>query len=108
MILNEIENYLKSKITGHRNYVIPKLWVESHNEIYRDIVEEKEGKIFVEPYEFFSKSISYILEKSENKDYNKSIGILNGENNPEWIKKSIIFVPINPDPPVTIIFMEVN
>jgi len=91
MILNEIENYLKSKITGHRNYVIPKLWVESHKQIYRDIVEEKDGKMFVDPYEFFSKSISYILEKSENKDYNKSIGILNGENNPEWIKKSIIY-----------------
>lgn len=91
MILSEIEKYLKSKITGHRNYVIPKLWIENHNEIYGEIVEEKEGKIFVDPYEFFSKSISYILKNSENREYNKSLGVINGDKSPEWIKKSVIY-----------------
>lgn len=91
MVLNEIKDFLKSKISKHRNYAIPQLWIENHKKIFNDIVEEKEGKIFVDPYEFFYSAISFILDKSEKKDYSKSLGILNGENNPNWFNKSVVY-----------------
>lgn len=89
-MLKDLEKYLKSKISGHKNYAIPKLWIHSSKEIFGNIFEEKGNTIFVDPYEFFYKVVSYINSQRKGKvDYSKSISNITGEK--DWHKKAIIY-----------------
>ncbi|SHH53248.1 alpha-amylase family protein [Thermosipho atlanticus] len=90
-MLKELESYLKSKITNKRNYAIPKIWVKGYEKIYGDIFDEKNGIYYVDPYLFFSKVISYILEKSGNIDYSKPLSHIKRETNSNWIKQAVIY-----------------
>lgn len=90
-MLNELEKYLKSRITGHKNYAIPKMWIRSNEEIFGNIFEEKNNILFVDPYEFFYKVVSYInSKKTENTNYLKSISLIKNEKK-DWTKNAVIY-----------------
>ncbi|ONN27600.1 maltodextrin glycosyltransferase [Thermosipho affectus] len=88
-MLKNLEKYLKSKITGHKNYAIPKLWIKGYEYLYGNIFEEKGENIFVDPFEFFYKVVSYINQQRENLDYAKPISFHTKEKN--WEKKAIMY-----------------
>ncbi|MBO8160740.1 MAG: maltodextrin glycosyltransferase [Thermosipho sp. (in: Bacteria)] len=90
-MLKEIEKFLKSKISNRKNYAIPKVWIEGFEQVYGDIFEEKENLLFVNPYLFFSKSISFILEHAKDIEYSKSLSIINGKKENNWIKNACIY-----------------
>ncbi|ABR30325.1 maltodextrin glycosyltransferase [Thermosipho melanesiensis] len=88
-MLKELEKYLKAKITGHKNYAIPKLWIKGYEYLYGDIFEEKGENLFVDPYEFFFKVISHINSQREKIDYSKPISYHSKEKN--WEKNAIMY-----------------
>lgn len=86
--LRDLRDYLKTKITGKTLYALPKQWFISH---YAGKVSIKDGRYFVDPYEYFAFLIDYILENDKGFDYSKSLAMLNGEVKPIWIGKGKIY-----------------
>ncbi|AEH50605.1 alpha-amylase family glycosyl hydrolase [Pseudothermotoga thermarum] len=71
------------------NYCIPKAWFF---EGYKGSARFEGEKVYVEPASYFQSVCDWILSfKKENVDYNKSIALLNGENDRSWIRKSVIY-----------------
>ena len=91
-MLKEIWRYLKEKKEKNISYSIPKQWIP---EGYDGWVEEKNGKYFVKPYEFFSKIIENFLRKAgEGIDYSLPLSKIKGVKGRDWIKKSIMYISL--------------
>ncbi len=87
--LKAVQKYLKSKISGRTNYAIPSLWIVDG---YDGKMKEKNGEVFVDPYEFFSKTIEKIVSNGKQKtDYSKPLSFIKKENSSSWIKDSVIY-----------------
>ncbi len=89
MLLKDIQEFLKSK-EGKISYAIPRKWIPPWFEGKRREIGEK---VFVNPYEFFSKIIEKILKGAKgNVDYSKSLSQIRGIHSRDWIKTSKIYV----------------
>ncbi|MGQ9855625.1 MAG: alpha-amylase family glycosyl hydrolase [Fervidobacterium sp.] len=86
--LKELSKYLKRKITGKTLYAIPSHWVISN---YSGKLSMKDGRYFVDPYEYYAAVIDSILENDNGLDYSKSLAQINGEKDASWIRKAKMY-----------------
>ncbi len=87
-MLREIHEFLKGK-KGRLDYSIPRKWLPPW---YEGRVKEIDGKVFVDPYEFFAAITGKILKgMKDGVDYSKSITRIREETDMDWIKRSKIY-----------------
>ncbi|MGC8902561.1 MAG: alpha-amylase family glycosyl hydrolase [Fervidobacterium sp.] len=86
--LKNLRDYLRGKITGKTLYALPKQWFVFH---YPGKLSTKDGKYFVDPYEYYSYLIDWVLQSDKGLDYSKSLAYLNGENNTSWIRNAKMY-----------------
>jgi hypothetical protein len=86
--LKELSKYLKKKITGKTLYALPRQWIIPN---YAGKLSIKDGRYFVDPYEYYSTLIDRILENDRGFDYSKSLALINGEQDASWLKKAKMY-----------------
>jgi hypothetical protein len=86
--LRELSKYLKRKITGKTLYALPRQWIIPN---YSGKLSMKDGRYFVDPYEYYSIIIDTILENDKGLDYSKSLAMLNGEKHATWLRKAKMY-----------------
>ncbi len=88
MVLNDVLDYLKSK-KGRLDYALPKKWIPVWYDGKR---KEMDGKVFVDPYDFYSSVVEKILsEAKQDVDYSKSLSQIRGLETREWIRSANIY-----------------
>ncbi len=88
MILKDIYEYLRSK-EEKLIYAVPRKWIPPWFDGKRKEIGEK---VFVDPYEFYSKILEKFLKMAdENTDYLKSLSTIKGATGRDWIRSAKMY-----------------
>ncbi len=93
-ILEELASVISKRDNGiPYNYSIPDLWnVWGYSGT--ELKAMKSGELIVNPYNYYSELIKYILSFKDNKtEYNQSLSKIKGHKstNGDWIKESVVY-----------------